>query len=39
MTRKNATFSTEEKSELDIYMALEHVMWLAKAKARSQLAG
>ncbi len=36
---KNASLSTEEKSELDNYMALEHVMRLAKAKAKSLLAG
>jgi hypothetical protein len=31
---KNAGLSAEEKSELDRYMELEHLMRLAKARAR-----
>jgi hypothetical protein len=31
---KTAGLSEEEKSELDLYMQLEHIMRLAKARAR-----
>lgn len=31
---KTAELSEEEKSELDLYMQLEHIMRLAKARAR-----
>ena len=36
---KNEGLSAEEKSELDHYVQLEHVMRLAKARARQFLAG
>lgn len=35
---KTATLSTDEKSELDHYLQLEHLMRLAKARARRHLA-
>jgi hypothetical protein len=35
---KNEVISAEEKAELDLYMQLEHIMRLAKAKARKYLA-
>lgn len=35
---KSAGLSLEEKSELDHYMQLEHIMRLAKARARQHLA-
>ncbi len=34
---KTATLTPEEKSELDHYMQLEHLMRLAKARARQHL--
>lgn len=34
---KNAGLSTEEASELDHYLQLEHIMRLAKAKARQHI--
>jgi hypothetical protein len=34
---KSATLTPEEKSELDHYMQLEHLMRLAKARARRHL--
>ncbi|HSK73389.1 MAG TPA: hypothetical protein VK892_16955 [Pyrinomonadaceae bacterium] len=34
---KNEGISAEEKAELDLYMQIEHLMRLAKAKARSYL--
>lgn len=34
---KNATLSLEEKSELDHYLQLEHLMRLAKARAQRYL--
>jgi len=34
---KTAGLSTDEKSELDLYMQLEHLMRLAKARARKYL--
>ncbi len=34
---KTAALSSEEKSELDHYMHLEHLMRLAKAKARKYI--
>ena len=36
---KTEGLSTEEKSELDHYMQLEHIMRLAKARARQYVAG
>ena len=33
---KEGLISTEEKSELDHYLMIEHIMRLAKAKARKQ---
>lgn len=35
---KSASLTPEEKSELDHYMQLEHLMRLAKARARRHLA-
>jgi hypothetical protein len=35
---KNATLAPAEKSELDHYVQLEHIMRLAKARARRRLA-
>ena len=35
---KSAALSPEEKSELDHYMQLEHIMRLAKVRARQHLA-
>ena len=35
---KNDMLSTEEKSELDHYMQLEHIMRLAKARAHKYIA-
>jgi hypothetical protein len=35
---KSASLSPEEKSELDNYLQLEHIMRLAKARARQRLA-
>ncbi len=34
---KTEGVSSEEKSELDIYMVLEHIMRIAKAKAKKRL--
>lgn len=34
---KTEGISAEEKAELDLYMQIEHLMRLAKAKARSYL--
>ena len=34
---KSGTITADEKSELDQYMQLEHVMRLAKARAQSRL--
>ena len=34
---KSASLTSEEKSELDHYMQLEHLMRLAKARARCHL--
>jgi hypothetical protein len=34
---KSATLTPEERSELDHYMQLEHLMRLAKARARQHL--
>lgn len=34
---KNEDISSEEKTELDLYIQLEHIMRLAKAKARQYL--
>jgi hypothetical protein len=34
---KSATLTPDEKSELDYYMQLEHLMRLAKARARQHL--
>ena len=34
---KNTGLSPEEKSELDHYLELEHIMRLAKARARQRL--
>lgn len=36
---KTEGLTTEEKSELDHYMQLEHIMRLAKARARQYVAG
>ena len=36
---KTERLTTEEKSELDHYMQLEHIMRLAKARARQYVAG
>ena len=35
LKEKTSAFSSDEKSELDHYMQLEHLMRLAKARARS----
>lgn len=35
---KSASLSSKEKSELDHYIQLEHIMRLAKARARQHLA-
>jgi len=35
---KTATLSADEKSELDHYLQLEHLMRLAKARARRHIA-
>ncbi len=34
---KDGVLNTDEQSELDLYLQLEHVMRLAKAKARAHL--
>lgn len=34
---KNESISPEEKSELDYYMLLEHIVLLSKARAHKQL--
>ncbi len=34
LREKSSTISSDEKSELDHYMQLEHIMRLAKARAR-----
>ena len=36
--QKAATLATDEKSELDHYLEIEHLMRLAKARARQLLA-
>ena len=36
---KNDSITADEKSELDHYMQLEHIMRLAKARARTRLRG
>lgn len=37
LKEKTEGLSTEEKSELDAYLVLEHIMRLAKARARKHL--
>jgi hypothetical protein len=36
---KQGSLSPEEKSELDHYMQIEHLMRLAKARAKNRLSG
>lgn len=36
---RQGTVTTEERQELDYFMVIEHLMRLAKARARKRLAG